>query len=159
MPYIIDGNNLIGCSPDISLDDPEARSKMVAMVRKFQERKKTRIILVFDGEPWSGLVRDPTASKLQLVFPRHPGGSADDEIKRLLEGYKQLNDLMVVTSDRELKRHVRDKGARTINSIEFYFELRKVCYLENRKEESLKRVNTRVSASEVEQWLKIFNEE
>ncbi len=155
MPYIIDGNNLIGASPDIALDDPEARSKIVAMVRKFQERKGATIIVVFDGEPWTGLARDLTADKLRFVFPR-PGHSADDEIKRLLEGYRQLNDVVLISSDRELKRFARDCGARSVNAIEFYFELRKTCHLQSRREESQKRVNTRVSASEVEQWLKIF---
>jgi predicted RNA-binding protein with PIN domain len=155
MPYIIDGNNLIGASPDIALDDPEARSKLVAMVRKFHERRGTSVVIVFDGEPWTGLARDLTADKLRILFPR-PGQSADDVIKNLLEGYRQPNDVVMVSSDRELKRHARDHGAKAVNSIEFYFELRKSCHLQNRKEESLKRVNTHVSASEVEQWMKIF---
>ena len=58
MPYIIDGNNLIGSSRDISLDDKDAREKIVNLIRKFQESKNTKITVVFDGEPSAGLVKN-----------------------------------------------------------------------------------------------------
>ncbi|MCK5220283.1 MAG: NYN domain-containing protein, partial [Candidatus Aminicenantes bacterium] len=51
MPYIIDGNNLIGSSPDISLEDSNSRKEIVAIVKKFQKKKNSKIIVVFDGEP------------------------------------------------------------------------------------------------------------
>ena len=51
MPYIIDGNNLIGCSADISLQDPEARKKLMTLLKSFQETRKTKVTVFFDGEP------------------------------------------------------------------------------------------------------------
>ncbi len=42
MPYIIDGNNLIGSSPDISLEDNNSRTEIVAIVKKFQKKKTVR---------------------------------------------------------------------------------------------------------------------
>jgi predicted RNA-binding protein with PIN domain len=158
MPYIIDGNNLIGCAPDFSLADPESRGKMVSIIRKFQESKNTKITVVFDGEPQGSELRNPINFKLTVVYPRY-GLSADDEIKKILENYRHAKETVLVTTDRELKSFAKEKGVRTMNSIEFYFILKKTFVSQGRKEETLKRVNTRVSKNEVEQWLKIFNSE
>lgn len=158
MPYIIDGNNLIGCAPDFSLGDPEARSKMVAIIRKFQESRNTKVTVVFDGEPQGSERHNPINSKLTVVYPRY-GLSADDEIKGMLENGQHAKETVLVTTDRELKSFAKEKGVRTVNSIEFYFTLKKAFVSQGRKEETLKRVNTRVSKSEVEQWLKIFSNE
>jgi predicted RNA-binding protein with PIN domain len=158
MPYIIDGNNLIGCSPEFSLSDPEARGKMIAIIKKFQESKNTKITVVFDGEPQGSELRNPINSKLTVIYPRY-GLSADDEIKKILENYQNLKETVLVTTDRELKSFAKEKGAKTINSIEFYFTLKKAFVSQGKKEETLKRVNNRVSQNEVEQWLKIFKSE
>ncbi len=157
MPYIIDGNNLIGCAPDFSLGDPEARGKMVSIIRKFQENKNTKVTVVFDGEPQGSERLNPINAKLTVVYPRY-GFSADDEIKRILKGYQHVKETVLVTTDRELKTFAKELGVRTVNSIEFYFLLKKNSLSHGRKEETLKRVNTRVSQNEVEQWLKIFSE-
>ena len=158
MAYIVDGNNLIGSAPDFSLGDPESRGKMVSLIRKFQESKNTKITVVFDGEPQGSELKNPINAKLTVVYPRY-GLTADDEIKHILDNYQQLKEIVLVTTDRELKKYAKDKGARTINSIEFYFTLKKAFLSQGKKEETLKRVNTRVSQNEVEQWLKIFNNE
>jgi predicted RNA-binding protein with PIN domain len=156
MAYIIDGNNLIGSAPEFSLGDPESRGKMVSLIRKFQESKNTKITVVFDGEPQGSELSNPINAKLTVVYPRY-GLTADDEIKRILDNYQQHKEIILVTTDRELKKYAKDKGARAINSIEFYFTLKKAFLSQGKKEETLKRVNTRVSQNEVEQWLKIFN--
>jgi predicted RNA-binding protein with PIN domain len=158
MPYIIDGNNLIGCAPDFSLADPEARGRMVSIIKKFQESKNTKVTVFFDGAPQGGERLNPINSKLTVVYPRY-GLSADDEIKKILEHYRHVKETILVTTDRELKIFAKDMGIRTVNSIEFYYMLKKTSVFHGRKEETLKRVNTRVSPNEVEQWLKIFNQE
>jgi len=157
MPYIIDGNNLIGCSPDISLGDPDARDKLIQLIRKFQESKQTKVTLVFDGMPSpGGQLKNVISAKFTVLFPRH-GHSADDEIKRLLNAYHQLSEVVLVTSDRELKLFAREKGAKTRNSVEFYYELRKSFFRSGKREENQKRIDHSLSKHEVEQWLKIFN--
>jgi predicted RNA-binding protein with PIN domain len=157
MPYIIDGNNLIGSAPDFSLGDPEARGKMVAIIKKFQESKNARITVVFDGEPQGSERLNPINAKMSVVYPRY-GLSADDEIKKILEGYRHVKETVLVSTDRELKAFAKELGARTVNSIEFYYLLKKNSLSHGKREETLKRVNARVSPVEVEQWLKIFND-
>jgi len=157
MPYIIDGNNLMGCSPDISPDDPEAKTRVLSVIRKFQENKKNNVMIVFDGEPDEGVRKQMASIKFTIVYPK-VGNSADDEIKEILNGFNCFKDVVVVTSDRELKTFAKKKGAKTVNSIEFYFELKRFSHIHGKKEESKKRINAKLSETEVDQWMKIFNE-
>jgi predicted RNA-binding protein with PIN domain len=156
MPYIIDGNNLVGCAPDISLEDPDARKRILQVVKKFQENKKNNVIVVFDGEPDSGVRRQEESSKFTVVYPKD-GNSADDEIKEILSKFHYFKDVVLVSSDRDLKSYAKKKGARTVNSIEFYFELKRFSHIHVRKEENQKRIEAELSETEVDQWLKIFN--
>jgi predicted RNA-binding protein with PIN domain len=155
MPYIIDGDNVIGSSPDISLEDPKARPKLIYIIRKFQENKKNKVTIVFDGMPESGVQREDISEKFCIRYPL-PGSSADDEIKRILNGFHYFKDVILVTSDRDLRTFAKKKGARLINSIEFYFELKRVSRIHGKKEETKKRIDTQLSDTEVEQWMKIF---
>ncbi len=157
MPYIIDGDNLIGSSPDIALDDPEAREKLIFIVKKFQENKHSNVTLVFDGETQSGLQREDISSKFCVRYPQY-GISADDEIKRILDGFHYFKDVTLVSSDRELKTFAKKKGAKTINSIEFYFELKRFSRVSGKVEESKKRIDTELSDGEIDQWMKIFED-
>jgi predicted RNA-binding protein with PIN domain len=155
MPYIIDGDNLIGGSPDISLDDPECRTKLIFIVRKFQEARNNKITIVFDGHPENGVNRENISEKLLVCYPNN-GSSADEEIKHILAGFHYFKDVILVTSDRDLKSFAKKKGAKTINSIEFYFELKRYSHISGKKEETRKRIEGEISDQEVDQWMKIF---
>ena len=156
MPYIIDGNNLIGSSPDISLKDENARSEIIAIVKKFQRNKKSKIIIVFDGEPDTFSEEENPNEKIVVKYPP-VGESADDEIKRILEGYTYFRDVILITSDRELKEAAKKKGVKVVNSIEFYYELKRVYRATGRIEQKQKRINTELTEGEVDQWMKIFD--
>jgi predicted RNA-binding protein with PIN domain len=156
MPTIIDGNNLIGSSPDISLGDPLAREKMLQLIKNYQKNKNTNLIIVFDGKPDSIYHDQSSEEKLSVVYPGF-GYSADDEIKKILSGYSDYKTVTLVSSDRELKDYAKKMGAKTINSIEFYFELKKVYRISGNRQEKLKRIHGTISKQEVEKWMKIFD--
>ncbi len=157
MPYIIDGDNLIGSSPDIGLDDPQSRPKLLNIVKRFQEDGNYNVIIVFDGGPESGVHREELTPKLSVRHPRD-GDSADDEIKRILRGFNYFKDVVLVTSDRDLKSFAKQKGAKTVNSIEFYFQLKRVSHISGKREESRRRIDTELSDMEVDHWMKIFDQ-
>ncbi|MCP4148024.1 MAG: hypothetical protein GY757_09775 [bacterium] len=159
MPYIIDGNNLVGSSPDISLDDPEARAKILYIVRQYQNNRKNNVVIVFDGDPGSDEINGVPgdASKFSIVYSRH-GNSADNEIKGILDRLNYYKDVTLVTSDKNLKSFAKKKGVKTVNSIEFYFELKRLSRIHGKKEEKLKRIEVEVSDTEVDQWMKIFDD-
>lgn len=156
MPMIIDGNNLIGSSPDITLNDPLAREKLLALIKNYQRNRNTNLIIVFDGKPDSYVSDKSSAEKMSVVYPGF-GVSADDEIKKILNGYSDYKSVILVSSDRELKDHARRMGAKTVNSIEFYYELKKVHRISGKNEEKLKRIHGTISKQEVEKWMKIFD--
>lgn len=158
MPTIIDGNNLIGSSPDISLNDPFAREKMLHLIKSYQKNRNTNLVIVFDGKPDSYYYGKSAGEKLSVVYPGF-GVSADEEIKKILDGYTDYKTVTLVSSDRELKEYARRMGVKTINSIEFYFELKKVYRIIGNKEEKLKRIHGTISKQEVEKWMKIFDDD
>lgn len=158
MPYIIDGNNLIGCAPDFSLEEDDSREKILDLIRRYQRLRKSSMIVVFDGEPSLDSHKQKFTSKFTVIYPKF-GHTADEEIKHLMNGYTDCQGVRLVTSDKELKSFAKNKGAKTLNSIEFFYELKRINHAVGKKEEAQKRIDTQVSENEVDQWLKIFDSE
>lgn len=158
MPYIIDGNNLMGCFPEVMPEEPDARSVVLEVLEKFQEKRKNNVTIVFDGVPEGGVRLHEISPKFTVIYPRN-GSSADDEIMELLEDLHYFKDVILVTSDRALKKFARKKGAKTINSIEFYFELKRYSAIHGHQEQKRKRIESELSDQEVDQWMKIFEKQ
>jgi len=158
MPYLIDGDNLLGSCPDISWDDHEARTKLIMVLKKYQENKKSSLLVIFDNILNCENTEGDLSSKFCVL--RSPSDSTTSkEITRIMEErFSCFKDVIVVTSDREVKSLAKKKGARTINGIEFYFELKRISRIFGMKEESKKRIETELSDNEVDQWMKIFTE-
>ena len=52
MPYLIDGHNLIGSLPGLSLADPEDERKLLDRLQGYARRSRRRMIVFFDqGNP------------------------------------------------------------------------------------------------------------
>jgi len=157
MPYIIDGNNLIGSSPDIKIEDIDGREKIIALAEKFQGRKKNNVLLVFDGEPKNAAYENAINNKFKVIYPRF-GMSADEVIKNILDEYNNFKDVILISSDRDLKTFAKKKGAKTINSIEFYYELKRSYKIANKVEKNNKKIDIEVSTNEVDHWMKVFSD-
>ena len=70
MAYLIDGHNLIGQLPDLSLNDPNDEAKLVQKLIGFAARQQKRVVVVFDsGLPGgkSRLSTGPGRSDLRLT--------------------------------------------------------------------------------------------
>ena len=156
MPYIIDGNNLIGTSPDITIEDSDGREKIILLAEKFQNRKKNNVILVFDGEPKDAAYENIVNYKFKVIYPRY-GMSADEVIKNILNEYNNFKNVILISSDRELKTFAKKKGAKTINSIEFYYELKRTYKIANKVEKNKKKIDIEVSSNEIDHWMKVFS--
>jgi predicted RNA-binding protein with PIN domain len=100
-------------------------------------------VLFFDGA-------GARASSLGRIAVRAAaGGSADDAILREIERSKAPQEIIVVTSDRELARRARDRGAQALLPEEFWSRVGAT----PRKE--------RVGADppvDVEEWLRYFED-
>lgn len=158
MPYIIDGNNVIGGSPDLVQSEGGSRQKMIDMVVQFQKQRKNSVILVFDGARGDEQVPTGADGRFSVLFPQE-GESADDLIVRLMNEYTNCRDVVLVSSDKKLKDLAKEKGGRTLNAIEFYYDLKRANRIQDRREEKEKRIHGEISDNEVDHWMKIFGDD
>jgi hypothetical protein len=162
MRYLIDGNNLIGHSPDLSLDHPDCRGHALGKVAEFCRTSGARATIWFDGGPDRrvgergvslGPVRGLLAGK---------GVEADTRIIDEIERRKGGQAFTVVSSDRRIYGTARSAGLPALRIHEFNALLgagraRQVEAEEQRAEMAAKR---RVpSSEEVDRWLEIFGED
>ena len=149
MPLLIDGHNLIGQCPTLSLDDPDDEEKLVRLLVQHASRTGKQITVVFDpGEP-SALPRSRRLGGVDVVFAPQ-GTTADAVILRRLRRSHHRSDWQVVTSDQALAGEASRLGARTRTAQEFAAE---ACASEAAESGQKQAVLT---AREVEAWLALF---
>jgi predicted RNA-binding protein with PIN domain len=155
MPYLIDGNNLIGRIPHLSLDDPRSKYILVAQLRIFQKITKRKVILVFDGPPDIELLGDRYQSKKFVILYPSDEENADTVIEAQIEKQTNFQHFTVVTSDREIKAYAHMNKAKVIDCDSFSKELKAVLK-KFRIEKSMRKTQGKLSPLEVSQWLEIF---
>ncbi len=147
MPYLIDGNNLIGQARGISRPDEGDRSALIAELTERLRRTKAKAVLFFDGP-------GGRRTALGSLSVREAGASgADDAILREIRSSRAPRENTVVTADRDLARRAREAGARTLSPDEFW----SLFGVSSRgKRESGRRDDEPV---DVEDWLRYFQDE
>lgn len=117
MPYLIDGNNLLGSWGGPRPPD-DRRGEVVRRVAAFCRAKGARATVVFDGHP---LRDDMAAQDLGPVSLRVPpqGSDADTVIRELVERAARPAEIIVVTSDKALYSYVKTLGAAVLRAHEW----------------------------------------
>jgi predicted RNA-binding protein with PIN domain len=118
MPYIIDGHNLIPSIPGLRLSDPDDEARLVALLRAFCARSRTRVTVYFDrGMP--GAEPTPGGGGVTVRFVRPPH-TADDAIAAHLSRLGgEARNWTVISSDGAVRRLARQAGARALGSSAF----------------------------------------
>jgi hypothetical protein len=121
MHIIIDGYNLIRQSDSLrqyerfSLE--EGRKALIRFMAVYRKQKGHKVTIVFDG--WeSGHAEEERDRQegIDIIYSRR-GEKADDVIKRRVE--KIGEEIVVVTSDRDIADFVTRRGGTAISSREF----------------------------------------
>jgi predicted RNA-binding protein with PIN domain len=147
MPYLIDGNNLMGQRVGWHKDKPKARRDLMQQLSRFSRSKKVTVTVVFDGAPDTFFPDGSSFMGVKLHYAVR-GSSADERIKEIVESSRERRTLIVVTSDRALADYVRRCGAQTIKSGEFRKALDSVEVTDKRDE--------KVDDQSLDNWMRYF---
>ena len=117
MPYLIDGNNLLG-SWGGPREGDDRRGDVVRRVAAFCRSRGSRATIVFDGHP---LRPDLAVQDLGPVSIRVPpsGQDADTVIRELLDRAPRPAEIIVVTSDKALYSYAKTMGAGVMRAHEW----------------------------------------
>lgn len=162
MHYIIDGHNLIGKMPDISLKDPDDEVKLTMRLKSWvAESKKRQVTLFFDGGTMGSHLNRLSSRNLKVIFAPS-GKTADSLIINHLRKLKNPREYTLITSDQEIINAAKSLRIRAMLSEEF-IERMGFVFVER---EAKGEVKTAVSAekpedptlseTEVQEWLDLF---
>jgi predicted RNA-binding protein with PIN domain len=157
MHYLIDGHNLIGRMPDISLDDPQDEVELVLRLRSWSARsRKRRVTVVFDHGLPGGQDRGLSTGKVNVVFAS-PGRTADSILIARIHSVKNPREYTLVTSDNVIIKEAGAKRMSVLRSEEFAPELKKGEDQGSETTGAPSEADPHVSDAEVEMWLNLFN--
>jgi len=121
MRIIIDGYNMIRQSDSLrryerfSLE--AGRNALIQKVALYKKRKGHRVTIVFDGwESGPATEERDRQEGVDIIYSRR-GEKADDVIKRMVA--KREEEMVIVTSDRDIADYVRHRGGTAVSSQEF----------------------------------------
>jgi predicted RNA-binding protein with PIN domain len=109
--WLVDGMNVVGSRPDGWWRDRRgAMRRLVEQLEDYAERTGDEVTVVFDGAPF-----EVEAAHVDVRFAKRRGpNAADDDIAELAGP-----GITVVTSDADLERRVKERGADVVGAGAF----------------------------------------
>ena len=148
MAYIIDGHNVIGRAPGMSLSDPEDERQLVETLASYFRLARRNAVLFFDkAAPGARTLRLGRVEARFVAPPR----TADMAILDFLRAQRDRRGWIVVTSDTDLATRAHALGARILSSEEFARSLRESAG-------RAKKESPPDTPGDIEEWLKEFGE-
>jgi len=115
--YIIDGNNLIGKIGSLSKlqkkDKQRAREQVAFLIQQYFQNKKVSVSLHFDGYPAQSI----KFYNGKIIYSANK--TADEKIKEEIEEAKNRQNIIVVSSDNNIKEFARVCGCEILSSEKF----------------------------------------
>lgn len=118
MPYVIDGNNLLGSWGRRPAGAADGRAEVVKRVAAFCRARGARAIVVFDGRPFRSELDRQELGAVSLRFPGE-GRDADALVREIVDEAARPGELLVVTSDKALFSYARTRGASVLRAHEW----------------------------------------
>jgi predicted RNA-binding protein with PIN domain len=144
MPFLFDGNNLIGQSAEHARRNPDVRRAFLALLSRCATSRGGKFVVFFDGDAADRSI-PPKGVRVRYSAPV----SSDEAILRSITDAQVPSELIVVTNDRRLSVRCRDAGARVMDWAEFSSRV------ENRAPDS-KSGPHKEETIDVEEWSKYF---
>lgn len=151
MPYLIDGHNLIGVMPDVTLEDPDDEAMLIVRLRGYLARSGKKAVVYFDRRA-PGAADPAPGAGLTVRFVSAPR-TADDAIEAYLARLgRQAANWVVVSSDHRVAETAARAGARHLSSPAFYRQM--TGFEAERGEDEKPEVPT--SEAEIDRWRRLF---
>jgi predicted RNA-binding protein with PIN domain len=117
VPYLIDGNNLLGSwgGPAVRGD---GRGEVLRRVAEFCRSRGARATVVFDGAPFRPELGGQQLGGVAVRFPP-TGADADSVIREMIDRAQRPGDLTVVSSDKAVYSYARTRGAAALRAHEW----------------------------------------
>jgi predicted RNA-binding protein with PIN domain len=154
---LIDGHNLIGQTPGLSLADPNDEQKLVVMLRQYAARKNARIVVVFDSGNPGGRSKELSGGHVTAIF----AGShtiADRVLMERIRELKNSGDWIVISSDREVQQAAQRRKMNVWSSADFARKLGAAPQRDASAEPPTAK-DSGLTKSEVDEWLRLFKQE
>lgn len=118
---VVDAMNVIGCRPDGWWRDREgAIERLIEQLDRWAERGEERVTVMLEREPRG----EVAARRVEIAWASVGGAdAADREILARLPGWLAEEEVVVVTSDRDLKAKALAAGAEVVPSRPFRAKL------------------------------------
>jgi uncharacterized protein len=150
MLYLVDGHNLIGKLPGLSLQDIDDEMQLVGWLLTFCQKQRKEVEVFFDQAP-SGTQPRRQSGRVTAHFVRQ-NRTADQAIQeRLIQLGKAARNVIVVSSDRQVQASARYAHARVLSSEDF---ARVLISLPSGK--TVSPVEPTLSPEEVSEWETLF---
>jgi predicted RNA-binding protein with PIN domain len=149
MPYLIDGHNLIP-KLGLRLDSIDDEMELIAILQEFHRITRKELEVYFDGAP----ATQAGTRKLGAITAHFVrlGTTADDAIRKRLKTLgKSAKNWTVVSSDRQVRAEANAVRAEVITSDSFAATLRQA-----RASAPKGTTDRKLSADEVDEWMKLF---
>jgi hypothetical protein len=156
MPILVDGHNLIGQMPNISLSDPDDEAQLVMLLRRYAVRRRGRkVVVIFDGGVY-GHPDNLSGYGVEAKFAKAPG-DADGELIKRIRAVKRRDEWVVVSSDRAVAGEAQACGIPVVSSQEFARRLAGIDL--PRASLNAKRNDRPLTRAEIEEWMRVFGVE
>ena len=171
MDIIVDGYNVIFKISELGYttekcDIEVLRNRFLAMLEQYKEKRKHKLIVVFDGQG-AGNSSEIRPAGIDVLFSRQDL-DADEEIKRMVSGSENPRHITVITSDRDIEQYVKKYGCKVVGALAFYRDIKKkVAHTQAsehedsryKKEEEDEPISKYLgpSKSEAQYWMNVFS--
>jgi predicted RNA-binding protein with PIN domain len=152
MPYLIDGHNLIP-KLGLRLDSMDDEMELISILQEFCRQARKQAEVYFDGAPAAQARTQKMGTVTAHFVPL--GKSADNAIRNHLKRLgKSARNWIVVSSDKQVQAEARAAHAEILSSDSFAKVLRQA-------RDSAPKLTSeqKLSDDEVDEWLRVFEEE